>query len=62
MNKKIKAYKIIRAQDVQALERDVNAALSHGWVPTGGIFSVNLHQVTPQPAIVVLQAMVQYED
>lgn len=61
MNAKIKEYKIFRATEVQDLERDVNKALKQGWVPCGGVFSVNMHQAVPQPAIIVLQAMVQYE-
>jgi hypothetical protein len=61
MNQRIKEYKIVKATDLPGLESEVNKATKEGWVPCGGVCVSIVPQAKPQPAIVFLQSMVQYE-
>lgn len=50
-------YTVITAPDHETLVRLVNAKLTEGWRPQGGIALLNIHQANPQPAMVLAQAV-----
>ena len=40
-------YQVITSDDMESLEKEVNAVLADGWVPTGGVYVLRYKSGNP---------------